>query len=89
LAFLAGRSRAAHRDYKPERRETAPSKRGVLRMNLLDIVTAMNRELRFCATFRALLHDVDKATEQRITRAYIEWVNRMLDAEKEQPNEPH
>jgi hypothetical protein len=54
-------------------------------MNITTIVDALNRELRFCATFRKLLHDVDKAGERRITRSYLEWVNGELDAE--QPGE--
>jgi hypothetical protein len=34
------------------------------------------------------MHDYDKAGEERVTREYLEWINRMLDAEKEPSDEP-
>jgi hypothetical protein len=55
-------------------------------MDLLDIITALNRELRFNASFRALLHDCDEATRQRVTRHYIEFVFREIGAEPEHPH---
>jgi hypothetical protein len=39
-------------------------------MNLLDIITELNRELRFNASFRALLQDCDEQTRQRVTQHY-------------------
>jgi hypothetical protein len=50
------------------------------RMTLLDIVTALNRELRANAAFCALLRDCDEAARSRITASYIDWLYRTLDS---------
>jgi hypothetical protein len=47
-------------------------------MDLIDIITALNRELRFNASFRALLHDCDEATKQRVTQHYLEFIYREI-----------
>jgi hypothetical protein len=72
----------------PSASKPRPGKRGVLPMNLLDIVTAMNRELRFNSSFRALLRDCDNDSERRITQAYLEWINQILEAEEKRSSKP-
>ena len=58
-------------------------------MNVLDIVAMVSRELRYCPSFVALLHDCDEDTIRRITREYLEWINRMLDEANGPQSEPH
>jgi hypothetical protein len=51
--------------------------------NILDIVTALNREFRYNRSFVELLHKVDADAAKRIGQAYVEWIYRMLEAEHE------
>jgi hypothetical protein len=49
-------------------------------MNVLDIVTELNREFRRYPAFLALLRDCDEDTRQRVISSYAAWLFKMLDA---------
>jgi len=49
---------------------------------IIDIVIALNRELRFNKAFNELLRPVDDKTAQRITQSYLEWINKMMECEQ-------
>jgi hypothetical protein len=57
--------------------------RATTAMNLLDIVTEANRELRFNAQFRALLCNCDEVEQDRITRSYFEWIHYILKTKQQ------
>jgi hypothetical protein len=46
--------------------------------NILDIITAVNTDLRHTENFRALLHPLDEDTARRVTKHYIELLYRAL-----------
>jgi hypothetical protein len=46
--------------------------------DVIDIITALNREMRFNPSFCALLHDLDENEAQRVTRLYLEFLYRIL-----------
>jgi len=56
--------------------------------DVLDIIQALNRDLRHNDEFCALLHEVDDETSRRITQSYLEWLCRVLEL-GEQPVSGH
>ena len=50
--------------------------------DVLDIVQALNRDLRHNGNFCALLTKCDEETERRIARSYLEWLYRALELDK-------
>ena len=47
--------------------------------NILDVITAVNTDLRHTAEFRALLHPLDADAERRVAKLYVEFLYRTLD----------
>jgi hypothetical protein len=50
--------------------------------NILDVVAAVSRDLRHTASFRQLLHPLDEETSRRVAKAYIEFLYRTLEIER-------
>ena len=46
--------------------------------DVLDIVTALNRYLRFNPNFCEMLEKCDEETSRRVAQHYIEWLHRMI-----------
>jgi hypothetical protein len=49
--------------------------------DVLDIITALNREMRFNPSFCALLHKCDDEESRHITQSYLEWLYKILENE--------
>ena len=48
--------------------------------NILDIITAVNFDLRHTAEFRRLLCNLDEEAARRVTKQYIEFLYRTFGA---------
>jgi hypothetical protein len=52
--------------------------------NILDVITAVNFDLRHTASFRVILHPIDEDTARRVAKAYIDFLYRTLEIERPQ-----
>jgi hypothetical protein len=46
--------------------------------NILDVITAVNFDLRHTQSFRVMLHPLDEAEARRIAQAYIDFLCREM-----------
>jgi hypothetical protein len=49
--------------------------------DVIDIITALNREMRFNPSFCALLHELNEVEAQRITKLYLEFLYKIVNVE--------
>jgi hypothetical protein len=50
-------------------------------MTLLDVVRQQVKELSWNSAFRALLRDLDRAAEKRVTQSFLAWVADTVETE--------
>jgi hypothetical protein len=54
--------------------------------DLLQVITAINIDLRRDASFRNLLEKLDDAAQRRVAKEYVEWIMKIIQQEKHEPN---
>ena len=55
--------------------------------DILEVINAINKDLRHDKSFRALLYKTDGEAQHRGAQKYIEWICELLESERP-PDEP-